>query len=269
MHSAPQWVYERIARQPDISRKDYVVVGEASLNEEGLPTFTLTSGLRAATTVDAVLYRYDPQQEEYVKLGTDVNVLGTFEDGVFRYMFDSQWLTISGRLTQLSIKEERETYTLYSIPFITTETLEALINNGQSYEFRVSFDYDTDIETLATDPDAPLSGAYTVHGVWNMTDTASDLPSRDVWDVGAFDGDSLMLVQDIVNIYSGQTAGRNFGDAFFFHSDEPKFAVETLPSGAYAMAFVVTDVFGAEQRTAPIEIHWDAKEETVSYAVLK
>ncbi|MDD3409737.1 MAG: clostripain-related cysteine peptidase [Eubacteriales bacterium] len=267
--TAPDWVYEQVERLPDITRADYTVVADAALDENGLPTFTITSGRHAAAVVDAQLYQYDENREQFKSLGADVNVLGTFDSGVFRYAFDGQWLALNGKFCELNVRDELDTHTLYEIPFITENTMDELERDNTNFNLRVGYVYDTDFEARAADPDAPLTGAYTLYGVWNNANSSSSLPNRDVWDVADFDGDETMLIQHAVNVYTGEITLITISSPFTFQSAQLELAEKTLPTGTYAMVFVVRDVFGSAQRSAPFQIEWNAEKKTAVCSVME
>ncbi|MDD3336355.1 MAG: clostripain-related cysteine peptidase [Eubacteriales bacterium] len=266
--TAPEWVYDQVQRQSDISRADYSVVFEAGFDSDSaFPTLHITNAPKAVVSVDAQLMQYDEEQEEYVALGMDVNVPGSFDEGYFHYEFPGEWLAVNGTICQLSIKEELDDMTLYRIPFIVENELEALVKDNLQYEFRVGYVYSTDAEALAADPNMPIYGTYTLYGVWNQNDSSTDLPSRDVWDVSDFANMQLCLLRRFVNVYTGSATGNSVEEGFSY-PEAPGLSIEMLPAGTYAMAFVVTDVFGNVQRSEPFEIQWDVANKRVTYDML-
>ena len=113
--TAPQWVYEKTARLPEVSYDDYMVEAETSIVDGNLH-LTITNAKDAVTAVDAVIYQNDPDSGEWIKLGSSWDVSGNFAEGEFAANFGGYWAALNGRFCQMSVQEEADTYILYNIP---------------------------------------------------------------------------------------------------------------------------------------------------------
>ena len=277
--TAPEWVYQQVERKPDISREDYIIEMQSSIGENGVPTLTLTNAKNALAVIDVELFDYNEESDVYHLLGADVEVAGDFDSGVFSYQFPGVWPALQGAFCQMSIKDELDEYTLYRVPFIPQDELDACIERGKCYELRVGLIYDDPILPYAEDGDAAaeeatdnealgeITGEYMLYGVWNNTTSSASFPGRDVWKLDAFDGENLILLRDNINPYTGHVYQSETQETITLNAAEPGFVETDLPSGIYGMVFVVTDVLGNSYRSDPIRIEWDGSAAT--YAMME
>ncbi len=118
--TAPQWVYEKTERLPEVSYDDYMVEVETSVVDNNLH-LTVTNAKDAVTEVDAVIYQHDPKSGEWVKLGSSWDVSGNFADGEFAANFGGYWASLNGKFCQMNVQDETDTYMLYNIPAYITD----------------------------------------------------------------------------------------------------------------------------------------------------
>ncbi|MBQ4347872.1 MAG: hypothetical protein IJC39_05445, partial [Firmicutes bacterium] len=99
--TAPEWVYEKLERVPDIKSDEYFVKMEETITAEGDLRLNITNAKDAVMAVDYELGMIDEETGEKYSLGKNFDVSGDFEAGVFYETFDGKWSAINDKLCNL------------------------------------------------------------------------------------------------------------------------------------------------------------------------
>lgn len=263
--TAPEWVYKKTERLPDITRENYIVETAVNLTVDGQPKLTIVNAPAAVTAVYTTLYQYEKATDTWLKLGRDAKVSGSFDQGVFYASFPEQWLTMNEEFVQLDLVEETDSYVLYSIPFQAVLPDQAPV----PLEFRVGYTFlEEDAEAAegegAGDSMEQLpEGTFEFYGVWDQDSADNvELPGRNVNDISAYYGVTIQLMRKRMQL-PGYDLGMNGSKAFTLDSTVT-LELQTLPKGQYFILFDVVDVFGIWLQTEAILVDWNGK--TASYS---
>lgn len=96
----------------------------------------LTLGEKAADILSGIyiqLYYADPEQDTMILLGSDNDLIGDWETGVFKDNFRGVWGALEGYLVYMELSYEGEGYNLYNVPIML---------NGEEYNLSVIYDYE-------------------------------------------------------------------------------------------------------------------------------
>jgi hypothetical protein len=110
------------------------------VDSEGAATLTL--GENAANILSGMyiqLYYVDIEQDLMLLLGSDNDLIGDWETGVFKDNFRGVWGSINGNLVNMELSYEGEDYNLYAVPVLI---------NGEDYNLIVIYDYETATYTI-------------------------------------------------------------------------------------------------------------------------
>ena len=78
------------------------------------------------------LFYVDEEEDVMLHLGQDNDIVGDWEQGMFRDNFRGVWGCLDGHLVNMEVYYEGEDYTSYAVPILL---------NGQEYSLRVVYDY--------------------------------------------------------------------------------------------------------------------------------
>ena len=107
-----------------------------TVDENGCATLTL--GEEAYDVLSSVafeLYYADPEEDIMLCLGTDNDIVGDWDNGVFKDNFRGVWGSIDGALCYMEISGEGDGYNQYSVPILL---------NGEEYNLIVIYDFETE-----------------------------------------------------------------------------------------------------------------------------
>jgi hypothetical protein len=110
------------------------------VDSEGAATLTL--GEKAANILSGMyiqLYYLDIEQDLMLLLGSDNDLNGDWETGVFKDNFRGVWGALDGHLVNMELSYEGEGYNLYAVPVLI---------NGEEYNLIVVYDYETASYTI-------------------------------------------------------------------------------------------------------------------------
>lgn len=110
------------------------------VDSEGAATLTL--GEKAASILSGMyiqLYYLDIEEDLMLLLGSDNDLFGDWETGVFKDNFRGVWGALDGNLVNMELSYEGEGYNLYAVPVLI---------NGENYNLIVVYDYETATYTI-------------------------------------------------------------------------------------------------------------------------
>lgn len=110
------------------------------VDSEGAATLTL--GENAASILSGMyiqLYYLDIEEDLMLLLGSDNDLIGDWETGVFKDNFRGVWGALDGHLVNMELSYEGEGYNLYAVPVLI---------NGEEYNLIVVYDYETATYTI-------------------------------------------------------------------------------------------------------------------------
>jgi hypothetical protein len=271
---APEWVYEKTDRHPELNRSSYFPVPEVTIPEDGSEAvMTITSGDDAAVFLDYEVYYVDPETSVTYALGQSGNLIPSWdeEEEVYRYSlgFDGTWPSMEGKPLCMSIAEETEKYVLYNVPIGfngMTMQMRVLVNYEVPEEENTETEESADSEaesTAGTDAEAEDGNPFELLGIWDGFDAHTGLPGRNLLSMSEVDGADIKLYDAVYSQRYGKIMD-------YAEREETKFTQESviekavLPKGEYMICFAVQDVFDNTHYSQVIIADWDG--ETVHYS---
>jgi|GEM_PF-832218 len=261
--TAPEWVYEKVKRVPDIRRENYLAEGNIALDEAGMPVLQITNAAGAIETIENCLYRKDEKTGNWLALGTSPNTQPVnYARKTVRGEFTGRWTAVNGMMSAVQKKWETGRYTLYGIPVQIKEN-----GKTRTFELRAAYSVRTasaqgmNIPATASASDA---GYYRVFGLWDEADGTGSAAERNAADISGIFGSPLDIILTRTYIEKDGNTMQYTDlkmDAVTTGTITagPGTAVEEkpLPAGTYAYSFRITDVFGNVTQSDPVEVIWD------------
>ncbi len=128
----PEYEIEQPFNLEVVDWEDYPVY----IDDDGYSVLDLgPSAYDILATVTYELYYYSIEDDIMLSLGSDNDMLGDWNSGVFRENFRGVWGSIDGALCYMEIVYEGDTYNEYSVPIML---------NGERYNLSVIYDYDAE-----------------------------------------------------------------------------------------------------------------------------
>ena len=260
--TAPDWVYGQAERLTPIEALDAYALKLSVEDEGGLPKLVAEDVLETVSSCSYLLYRYEENSGELLKLGESVcEVKANHHGGATATMnLARAWPAINGQICDLELVARTGNYYLYNIPMLILDT---------RYDLRVAFALDAAKTNTRRDwyvhprklSDTKLysiddTGDYEVYGFWKGYDDNSLNASRDTTSPALLEGQEYRLMYPI------QLDGHG-GDTYYELGDTQtmpgKIEIKEvpLPVGRYAAAFLITDIFGREVQTERVDLMWD------------
>ena len=238
--TAPDWVYEKVPRLPEMETIDaYKVKVNKIVYSDGTPAFSLVDGYELnVNRVRYKLYRLNGETGQTESIGTAAAYLDkkTDEKGIYRIYDLCHWPAIDGTICQIELLTDylNETYdSLMNIPIQI---------NDKVWDLRCGF----------TGRDM----SYTVYGLWEGFDSESDMFNRNVKTLAQFAGQEYQLLYEQ---YRDPATGK-----VFYSSSEPRKMTRSLkveevvlPEGEYEIEFVIDDLFKRSMSLGKVGMEWD------------
>ena len=203
-----------------VTADEYAVDFNTWISDDGYYYLEVTNGLDSLQSVMFNFYYMDYDYGEYMLMGTDNDVIGDWDNGVFYDNFRGVWPALNGFYVDINLIEEGDDYNLYSIPILL---------NGEETNLRAAYVWNSD-----------GTGYFEVYGCWNGLDSETGMSSRDI--IQLEDGDEVVILMNGENWDTGETTQYEIGS---FIVDGPVVLEETeLFDGDYLFEYEVSDVFG-------------------------
>ena len=205
-----------------VTADEYAVDFNTWISDDGYYYLEVTNGLDSLQSVMFNFYYMDYDYGEYMLMGTDNDVIGDWDNGVFYDNFRGVWPALNGFYVDINLIEEGDDYNLYSIPILL---------NGEETNLRAAYIWNSD-----------GTGYFEVYGCWNGLDSETGMSSRDI--IQLEDGDEVVILMNGENWDTGETTQYEIGS---FIVDGPVVLEETeLFDGDYLFEYEVSDVFGGK-----------------------
>ncbi|MDR3897194.1 MAG: clostripain-related cysteine peptidase [Oscillospiraceae bacterium] len=186
-----------------------------TLNNEGCAVLTL--GPEADSLLASVnfsLYYTDPDSDSLLMLGTDNDIVGDWENGVFTDNFRGVWGSIDGAVVYMELSSVGDDYNLYTVPVLL---------NGEAYNLQVAYNFSTES--------------------WEI------LGARQGLDENGMAGKELRLLQEGDELttvwYMSSISGDDDFEAYEAETitvtADTAFGETALPDGRYVMVFEMRD----------------------------
>ena len=203
-----------------IVEEDIGITYVERVNDEGRLELEITSGRENVAQVSVELSLLLEDEKAVVYLGTDYNVNGSFDTGVFADNFYGEWMAIDGNWVSAVLYEVGDDYNLYYIPVLL---------NGESTNLIARYDFNTaSYEVLCSCP------------VIDDNMAPKELKALENGDVIEFQFVGYLFETD-------ETVTFEMGEVVW--SDDVVMEDVDLGSGGFLYRFVITDVLGEEHMT--------------------
>ena len=195
-----------------------------TMNWDGMPldldengNSVLTLGPEANDILAGIsfsLYYTDEENDMMLKLGTDNDMKGDWENGVFSDNFRGVWGSIDGHLAYMELSFDSADYNLYAVPVLL---------NGEPYNLQVAYDFTTQEWSI-------LGARQGIddHGMaekeLRLLQPGDELTT--IWYMASFEG------EDDFEPYTADT---------FTVTEDTAFGEMALPDGTYAMIYEMRD----------------------------
>ena len=235
--TAPQWVYEKISKMPELLDEGvYHVTLEKKIWKNGSPAFQVVEGDGFISTVEYNLFKIDEATGQTIRLG-EVPVYYDPDVEMYRIYDLSKWPSFDGNICQIELQN-----------FVTVGNYNLLYNipmmiDSELMNMRCVYWFD--------------KAEYEVLGVWEGYDNDSSQFNRNVMSLSQVAGREYNLLHEI----SGEKHSAKFyalsPTMIMYRS--MKLEEITLPSGTYYIEFAVYDAFMRPMRMDRMELKWDGK----------
>ena len=232
--NAPNSLYERTERLPQISYHDYTVEAELSKNKKDFDTLKITNGIDAVSSVEySILGTYQDEQVELSKLG-NLDILKGGKS--FSPRFTGRVASIDGNNVVLNVFAEAEDYVLYDIPVVIPD-----LYGDSAVNLRVAFYPDESID----DPDGDFVGSYmdgdngsfSIVGVESSTTAASTNVLRGCA--------KLPYGTDFYPVYQvTDGSGRSLRGEKITYTRDTAVEMMDLPDGQYGLCYDILSSLG-------------------------
>ena len=258
---APEWVYEKAERQPELNRKDYIVKQETAVTEDGTKAYmTIDSGEKASAFISYELMFRDAASDIYYTLGESGDVLPEMDEetGKYRFIlnFDGSWPTLEGVPLSMNLVDDTETCAIFNVDVcINKQDYNDSLRVIQNYERTVTGEDGKETE----------KPEYELQGIWDGFDEHTGLPGRNIYSLDMYK-DSSMMLYSLAWSEELKKVSAHVDAKEITISGDLEITKEPLPRGQYLYRFVVRDVFGNRIDSGKLmPVYWDGK--TVSYPV--
>ncbi len=250
--TAPDWVYDVVERLPELkTRSEFETKIEKCMSPNGIPGLYIErDGMGYLSLINYQLYRYDPETEQVVRLGSTLcRALGK-DDGVFIWgaVAPWKWPSIDGQLCDIEMIFADDDTCLYNIP-VKIGTKDWILRCGRSYNRHQT-------AQIIAENALNYSSSYTVYGVWEGYDDDDMMPGRNVQPLSQKAGQEFRL------LYAVDT--HDVSQSTMYQASDPMKLYRTmevkevpLPAGTYYLEYELFDMFLRPIELERIELNWD------------
>ena len=250
---APDWVFEKTERLPELNRVHYLIKPAVSYSEDGGKVWlTLETGEDASASFSYELMQKDAKTGVMYSLGRSGDLAPEVDEetGVVKYVagFDGTWPTLGGMPQYMEIADDTEAYVLYNVPVIYSDNV---------LQMRVKKDY-----PVKDDQGNETQTQFEIQGLWNQLDSHTGLAGRDVYPMPEIEGEKIRLCRVLYSKELDKVAD-HIPVKEMTLARSMRITREKLPAGEYLMRFVINDVFGNVHYTKDMfPVKWDGRRVT-------
>ena len=261
---APDWVYERVRPLKPIETADDYTLRITETEADGIPTLKLENALSSLSSVRYLLYRYEEETGDILKLGQDVcELTADNTDTVACAMrLGDTWPAIDGELCEMDLVSRTASYYLYNIPILLLEkpcSLRAafLLNDAGERSRRDWYLNPGELNEVTLN-DMNKSGNFRFFGLWKGYNGDTLNASRDTQPVSMMQGREYHLLRAI---YQEGLEGETYYEPGEPHSMPYAISIveAPIPPGRYYTRFQITDIFGGKAYTELVPLDWDGR----------
>lgn len=213
-----------------ISEKDYSIKFTQSVDSDLRLRLAFSDGMDAVASVRFQLGFYDPDDSLYLPLGTDNDINGDWDEGVFTDNFRGTWLAIDDNFVNAQIVAETDDYNLYAIPVNLNGTRTNLIAAWRYAENR-----------------------FQVLGAYDGIDEASGTAAKGMRTLA--DGDEVAFLFQATDIATGDAEEIELNTITWNKDLELKDT--DLGDGDYLYRYQIVDVLGNVSYSDPVLMHYE------------
>ena len=238
---APEWVYETVTHQPDISLDDYNVNATFYASEDGMSAF-LEMPAEDNFIIEGSweLLRHEPTVDIWQYYGKSPFVHEEHAEDTLRWFttFDGTWPTFGNVPLNMNLIDEQETYILFTTPMKVDDRAD-----------NIRIMYRLDEET----PQYRIIGSSSL-------DDHTGYPDRNT--LPLMSGSIVEPLATLMDVDNDTSMNCKTTEPFTY-SEQMTVTNETLEPGTYAVRYVTTDILGNKHNTDLINCEWDG--ETLRY----
>jgi len=242
--SAPEWVYDYTERLPEMNElAAYQVSVDRKIHTDGTPAFSVPDEqLVNVGSVFYQLFRYNEETGQTISLGYDPAYYDKKEK-TYRVYDLWLWPAIDDVLCQVNIvgvPKEGGYDCALNIPILI---------DGNNWNLRCNYITSRD--------------AYEVEGLWEGTDTTSEMFNRNIKSLPQMAGREYRLMYEVMGSKKkGEKIYETSGPMTMYRGLSVEERV--LPPGKYILQYVIYDNFMRCDMLENVEIHWDGKNMSVN-----
>lgn len=227
-YQALEWDGQGAAQEENLdplTTEDVSIQAVQRVDSDGHLRLTFSSGVEFVESVRFELGFFNADDSVYLPLGTDNNLYGDWDTGIFADAFEGTWLAIDGNFVNAHLMEEGDSYNLYTIPIML---------NGERSNLKVAWRYDVN--------------RFEVIGVYDGIDETNGMSGKSMRPLE--EGDEVAFLFSAVDIATGdaeeiELATISWNDGLTVEDTE-------LSDGLYLYRFQIVDVFGNTTYSDPV-----------------
>ncbi len=250
--NAPEWVYERARRLPEIEEMSKYDVWVRKSMHGGLPVISFAMETSNYSSVRYWLYRLNEETGQVVRLGGNNCVYEYLDDDSMVWLPNQlwRWPAVEGVLCDFEPVSESRLVYLFNIPIqIGTEVWN--LRCGRRYDINP-------FEQLTSIGEIWDQGEYEIYGLWEGYDSDSEMPGRNAQPLSRMAGQEYRLLYPTVSASGAPTGKWEYSDDMTMYR-----ALEvgeiTLPAGTYYLEYEVMDMFYRPLKLRRVGIRWDGE----------
>lgn len=211
-----------------IEEKDYKLKYKQRVDDDNHLRLTITSGIEKVASVRFTLGYFNEDNGLYLELGSDNNLEGSWDTGVFTDQFEGEWITIGGAYVNAQLVEETEEHNLYTVPVKI---------NGKKSNIKLAWVHDKE--------------AFEVLGAYDGIDNAG-MSGKNMRALN--EGDKIDFLFIAADLNTGDSEEVVLDSITW--SNSVKAQDSDLGEGDYLYRYEIVDVFGETTLTDPVLMHY-------------
>ena len=226
------WAKKGAAKKEEVkplTEKDIKIKFDQGIDSDLHLRLTFKKGIENVASIRFNLGLYNLDDSLYLPLGTDNNINGDWDEGVFTDNFEGTWIALDGNFVNAQIVDETEDYNLYAIP----------INlNGKRTNLVAAWRFD--------------QNRFEILGAYDGVDEASGTVPKGMRTLK--EGDEVAILFRATDIETGD----GFEVEYFTlkWKNDMKLEDIDLGDGDYLYRYEIVDVLGNVTYSDPVIMHY-------------